>query len=46
MYSQSAKITECSSNGDRQTVAHSNNGILYEKNKQTNTVIKINLKKT
>ena len=45
MHSQSPKIIECSSNGDRQTVAHSNNGILYEKKKQQ-TLIKIKLKKT
>ena len=49
MYSQSPKIIECSSNGDRQTVAQSNNGILYGKKKTTNTnknKIKKDIRKT
>ena len=43
MYSQSPKITQCSSNGDRQTVTHSNNTLSNEKK---TTVIKIKFKKT
>ena len=45
MYSQSPKITECSSNGDRQTGTFEQWNTLSN-GKKKNTVIKIKFKKT